>query len=70
MHSHVPINTKTNTVRREERINALQSYTLQKCWISTQECNADFVKWVENQPDIYILDGDEEHNKFQFVLNE
>jgi len=29
MHSHVPINAKTNTVRREERINALQSYTLQ-----------------------------------------
>jgi hypothetical protein len=29
MFSHVPINAKTNTVRRDERINALQSYTLQ-----------------------------------------
>ena len=28
------------------------------------------MKWVKNQPDIYILDGDEGHNKFQFVLNE
>ncbi len=29
MHSHVQINAKTNTVRREGRINALQFYTLQ-----------------------------------------
>ncbi len=29
MHSHVPINAKTNIVRREGRINPLQSYTFQ-----------------------------------------
>jgi hypothetical protein len=34
------------------------------------ECNADFLKWVKNKPDIYNLGADEEHNKFQFVLNE
>ncbi len=28
MHSHVPKNAETNTVRREGRIHALQSYTL------------------------------------------
>jgi hypothetical protein len=39
-------------------------------WILTDKCNADFLKWVKNQPDIYLLDGDEEYSKFQFVLNE
>jgi hypothetical protein len=38
--------------------------------IPTNDCNPDFLKWVKNQPDIYILDGDEEGNKFQFVLSE
>jgi hypothetical protein len=39
-------------------------------WIPTDICNADFLKWVKNQPDIYIFDGDEGHNKYQFVHNE
>jgi hypothetical protein len=34
------------------------------------ECNPDFLKWVENQPDIYNLGADEGQNKFQFVRNE
>jgi hypothetical protein len=35
----------------------------------TDQCKADFLKWVKNQPDIYILDGNENHYHFQFVLN-
>jgi hypothetical protein len=27
----------------------------------TDQCNADFLKWVNNQLDIYILDGNEKH---------
>jgi hypothetical protein len=38
--------------------------------IPFNECNPDFLKWVENQPDIYNLGADEGYNKFQFVLNE
>jgi hypothetical protein len=39
--------------------------------ITTNQCNADLSKWVKNQkPDIYILDGNEKHYHFQFVLNE
>ncbi len=36
----------------------------------TDQCNADFLKWVKNQPYIYILDGNEKHYHFQFLLNE
>jgi hypothetical protein len=36
----------------------------------TDQCNEDFFKWVKNQPDIYILDGNKKHYSFQFVLNE
>ncbi len=38
--------------------------------MTTDQCKADFLKWVKNQPDIYILDGNENHYHFQFVLNE
>jgi hypothetical protein len=70
MHSHVPINAKTNTVRLEGRINALQSYTLQDLAFCLMIVTQTFLKWVKNQPDIYILDEDEEGNTFQFVLSE
>ncbi len=53
---------------REDKCSSI--IYIAESWISTQECNADFLKWVKNQPDIYIMDGVEEHNKFQFVLNE
>jgi hypothetical protein len=60
-----------NKYSKEGREDKCFSITyIAESWILTQECNADFLKWVKNQPDIYILDGDEEHNKFQFVLNE
>ncbi len=36
----------------------------------TDQCKEDFLKWVKNQPDIYILDGNENHYCLQFVLNE
>jgi hypothetical protein len=36
----------------------------------TDQCKADFLKWVKNQPDIYILDGNENHYCFQFLPNE
>ncbi len=38
--------------------------------MTADQSNADFLKWVKNQPDIYILDGNEKHYHFQFVLNE
>jgi hypothetical protein len=38
--------------------------------MTTDQCNEDFLKWVENQPDINILEGNEKHYCFQFVLNE
>jgi hypothetical protein len=38
--------------------------------MTTDQCKADFLKWVKNQPDIYILDGNENHYCFQFILNE
>ena len=44
-------------------------YIAESC-TPTKECNPDFLKWVENQPDIYNLGANEEGNKFQFVLNE
>jgi hypothetical protein len=59
---------KYSSEGREDKCSSI--IYIAESWISTQECNADFLKWVENQPDIYILDGDEEHNKFQFVHNE
>ncbi len=70
MHSHVPINAETNTVRRDERINALQSYTLQNLVFWLKNVTQTFWSGSKNQPDIYIANGDEGHNKFQFVLNE
>jgi hypothetical protein len=36
----------------------------------TDQYKADFLKWVKNHPDIYILDGNENHHCFQFVINE
>ncbi len=44
-------------------------YIAESC-TPTKECNPDFLKWVENQPDIFNLDADKGFNKFQFVLNE
>jgi hypothetical protein len=37
---------------------------------ATGQYKADFIKWVKNQPDGYILDGNEKHYSFQFVFNE
>jgi hypothetical protein len=37
--------------------------------LRTDQCNADIVNWVKNQPDIYILYCNEKHYHFQFVLN-
>ncbi len=70
MHSHVPINAKTNTVRREERINALQLYTTPNLWFRLKIVTQTFWSGSKNQPDIYNLGADEGHNKFQFLLNE
>jgi hypothetical protein len=36
----------------------------------TDQCKEDIFKWVKNQPDVNILDGNENHYRFQFVLNE
>jgi hypothetical protein len=37
----------------------------------TDQCKEDFsLKWVKNQPDMNILDGNEKHYHFQFVVNE
>jgi hypothetical protein len=70
MHFHVPINAETNTVRteREDKCSSI-IYIAESC-IPFNDCNPDFLKWVKNQPDIYILDEDEEGQKFQFVLSE
>jgi hypothetical protein len=35
--------------------------------MTNDQSNADFLKWVKNQ---YIVDGNEKHYRFQFVLNE
>jgi hypothetical protein len=53
---------------REDKCSSI-IYIAESC-IPTDDCNADFLKWVKNQPDIYILDGVEEGHKFQFVLSE
>jgi hypothetical protein len=53
---------------REDKCSSI-IYIAESC-IPTDDCNPDFLKWVKNQLDIYILDGDEEGNKFQFVLSE
>jgi hypothetical protein len=53
---------------REDKCSSI--IYIAESWILTDKCNADFLKWVKNQPNIYILDGDEKHDKFQFVLNE
>ncbi len=36
----------------------------------TDQCNADFLKWVKNQPDIYILEGNKKYYHFQLIPNE
>jgi hypothetical protein len=38
--------------------------------MTTNQCKKDFLKWVKNQPDINILDGNENHYRVQFILNE
>jgi hypothetical protein len=53
---------------REDKCSSI-IYIAESC-IWTDDCNPDFLKCIENQPDIYILDGDEEYYKFQFVLSE
>jgi hypothetical protein len=37
----------------------------------TDQCDTEFQNWVEKKPDyIYILESNEKHYHFQFVLNE
>jgi hypothetical protein len=53
---------------REDKCSSI-IYIAESC-IRTDDCNPDFLKWVKNQPDIYILDRDEAGHNFQFVLSE
>ncbi len=39
-------------------------------YMTTDQCKEVFLKWVTIQPDIYILDGNENNYHFQFVFNE
>ncbi len=45
MHSHVPTNAETNIVRREGRINALQSYTLKNLAFWLKNVMQTFWSW-------------------------
>jgi hypothetical protein len=70
-HAFSCANQCRNKYSKEEREDKCSSIIyIAESWIPTKECNPDFLKWVKNQPDIYIVDGDEDHYKFQFVLNE
>jgi hypothetical protein len=59
---------KYSKVRREDKCSSI-IYIAESC-IPFNDCNPDFLKWVKNQPGIYILDEDEEGHKFQFVPSE
>jgi hypothetical protein len=59
---------KYSIAGREDKCSSI--IYIAESWIPTDDCNPDFLKWVKNQPDIYILDGDEAGHKFQFVLSE
>jgi hypothetical protein len=59
---------KYSIAGREDKCSSI--IYIAESWIPTDDCNPDFLKRVENQPDTYILDGDEAGHKFQFVLSE
>jgi hypothetical protein len=71
MHSHVPINVKTYSANRKKEDKCSSIIYVADSDMTTNQCKLDFSKWVKNEPDIYILlDGNENHHCFQFVLNE
>ncbi len=61
MHSHVPMNVVTYIAKKGGRINVLLSCILQ---------NLAFVKWVQHQQDLHILEVTKTTINIQFVLND